>query len=241
MLIKCKCTHCSTPLEFESDIDGSMVACPSCGLETQLHAPPQQPQPSLSATQQTAFEKLPRPNDGRHFTPCPTCSTKISRSAIACPHCGHAMRNYSALSFKSITLGVACGVLLAAGVLFAIRETINMPQARKAAQTETCISNMRLIDNAVCSFALENNKQASAQVTEKDLKAYIHAVEFPKCPAGTYSYLLTTVGKIVKCPNAYQLEMHRLGSESTAQKSSRELLESLWQSQDDLRRARMLR
>ena len=36
---KCKCKHCNQHIEFDKKMLGTMVECPSCGLETELHIP----------------------------------------------------------------------------------------------------------------------------------------------------------------------------------------------------------
>jgi hypothetical protein len=54
MIIKCNCNNCSTHLEFEAGNEGVIIACPSCGLDTRLYAPPPPPAPVLPPK-----EKLP--------------------------------------------------------------------------------------------------------------------------------------------------------------------------------------
>lgn len=34
----CKCNHCPVDIEYEDDVEGSTVTCPSCGMETLLSA-----------------------------------------------------------------------------------------------------------------------------------------------------------------------------------------------------------
>ena len=39
MLVKCNCNNCSVHLEFESVDAGSVIVCPTCGIETMLYVP----------------------------------------------------------------------------------------------------------------------------------------------------------------------------------------------------------
>ncbi|HVM51019.1 MAG TPA: zinc ribbon domain-containing protein [Candidatus Acidoferrum sp.] len=38
-LVKCRCRNCNGHLEFEANRDGEVLACPHCGVETQLYIP----------------------------------------------------------------------------------------------------------------------------------------------------------------------------------------------------------
>jgi prepilin-type N-terminal cleavage/methylation domain-containing protein len=85
-----------------------------------------------------------------------------------------------------IMIVVAIIGLLAA---FAVPNFVN---ARATTQAKGCISNLRLIDGAKTSWALEKNKgSGSAAPTETDLKPYIKLNadgNIPGCPAGgTYT------------------------------------------------------
>jgi hypothetical protein len=61
--VKCRCQHCNQSIEFEAENAGAMVACPGCGMETQLFVPP---------VQQTAVRPPP---------PKAVARPKIKRSA----------------------------------------------------------------------------------------------------------------------------------------------------------------
>jgi hypothetical protein len=50
MFEKCSCSHCSGNIEFDSEHDGQMVACPHCGLETKLFVPLDKSHPSPPRT-----------------------------------------------------------------------------------------------------------------------------------------------------------------------------------------------
>ncbi len=90
----------------------------------------------------------------------------------------------------------------------------NMVKARNTAQANACINNMRQIDNAIQSFALENNKKDSDAVTDNDVRVYIKGSVMPTCPAGNTAYVLGgTVASApsVTCPNAASTPPHKLG------------------------------
>jgi len=90
----------------------------------------------------------------------------------------------------------------------------NMVKARNTAQANACINNMRQIDNAIQSFALENNKKDSDPVTGPDVAVYIKGNVMPKCPAGNVDYLLggaVAATPSVTCPNAASTPPHKLG------------------------------
>jgi prepilin-type N-terminal cleavage/methylation domain-containing protein len=90
----------------------------------------------------------------------------------------------------------------------------NMVKARNTAQANACINNMRQIDNAIQSYALENNRKDSDPVTGDNIRSYIKGNAMPTCPAGNDAYTLggtvaSTPG--VTCPNADSTPPHRLG------------------------------
>ena len=39
MHVKCNCNNCSAHLEFESEDAGTVIVCPTCGIETKLFVP----------------------------------------------------------------------------------------------------------------------------------------------------------------------------------------------------------
>jgi hypothetical protein len=63
---------------------------------------------------------------------------------------------------------------------------------------KTCISNLRLIDDAKQQWAADNNKPANSLPTVKDLLPYFKQTGFPACPdGGTYS--LNAVDEVPTC------------------------------------------
>ncbi len=63
----------------------------------------------------------------------------------------------------------------------------NFVHARTASQQNACINNLRQIDGAAQTWALENNKNSNDAYTLDDVKPYIRldsTGKIPSCPAG---------------------------------------------------------
>lgn len=63
----------------------------------------------------------------------------------------------------------------------------NFVKARTTSQTDACYNNLRQIDGASQTYALENNRQPASTYVLSDLKPYLHldsAGNLPACPAG---------------------------------------------------------
>ena len=98
---------------------------------------------------------------------------------------------------KAFTLVEIMIVVAIIGLLAAIAIP-NFVQARKRAQTNSCIANLKQIQGAISLWALDNGKSDSDTVTMANLvSTYIKAT--PTCPL-TGSYVLTTVGANPTCP-----------------------------------------
>ena len=92
----------------------------------------------------------------------------------------------------------------------------NFVKARKTAQGNACINNLRQIDSAIQQYALEHNSKDDAPITADDVRKYMRNEEMPVCPTGNTPYALAgTVGAIptVKCNNDKEGEYprHKLG------------------------------
>lgn len=70
----------------------------------------------------------------------------------------------------------------------------NLVKARKSAQRQTCINNLRSIDGAKTTWALENKKGDGDVPTEADLNLDPR----PECPAGG-TYDIRSVGEKATC------------------------------------------
>ena len=77
----------------------------------------------------------------------------------------------------------------------------NYVHNRKVAYQKTCLQNLRQIDGAVQSYALESRKEAGQPVTYDDIKDYLGKSVF--CPAGgkTFddSYSVTSIDSGTTC------------------------------------------
>ena len=74
----------------------------------------------------------------------------------------------------------------------------NFIKARDTALRVGCIHNLRLIDAAKASWALDKNKKQSDTPTEDDLAPYLKEHGFPKCPAGG-TYKINSVHEKPTC------------------------------------------
>jgi len=75
-------------------------------------------------------------------------------------------------------------------------------RARDAAQSKACINNLRQIDGAAQTWALEAHKTSSATHTLSDVKPYINldsTGNIPVCPAGGTYTPGTTVSNSPTC------------------------------------------
>ena len=89
----------------------------------------------------------------------------------------------------------------------------NFVKARKTAQGNACINNLRQIDAAVQQFALENNKTETDAIEEENVRHYMRNDEMPKCPTGNTKYIVgPLISSKVSCSNAKTDEPgHKLG------------------------------
>ena len=62
----------------------------------------------------------------------------------------------------------------------------NYLKSRAIAQRTTCVGNLRQIDGAIQSWALEARKQAGQPVTAEDIKGYLR--NQVSCPSGGTSF-----------------------------------------------------
>jgi len=84
----------------------------------------------------------------------------------------------------------------------------NFVKARQTTQQNACMNNLRQIDGAAQTWALENRKLPTAPYTVSDIKPYIKldtTGNLPACPAGG-TYLTTTVSNQPTCT----ITTHRL-------------------------------
>src|SRR5882762_4408821 len=85
----------------------------------------------------------------------------------------------------------------------------NFVKARQVSQKNACIANMKQIDGAKATWALENKKNNADTPVATDLfsaTAYIRIA--PTCPSGTSAYVLNTVAQQQVCPNVATVTDH---------------------------------
>jgi len=159
---------------------------------------------------------------------CTVCGKHIEYEAvaagaeIACPHCGKMTRlpAYSAAppplpqpmmavppppASKSTGISVLLAVVIAVAVIVPIVGLLaaiaipNFIRARHASMSNACVSNLRMIQGAKETWALENKKLTTDQPNDSDLfgeTSYMRAK--PVCPAGGI-YTIGTVGQKAAC------------------------------------------
>jgi prepilin-type N-terminal cleavage/methylation domain-containing protein len=74
----------------------------------------------------------------------------------------------------------------------------NFVKARTTAQKNTCIANLKQIDGASQSWALENKKSSTDTIALTDAASYLKGGATPECPAGG-TYATTTVSASPTC------------------------------------------
>jgi len=128
-------------------------------------------------------------------------------TAIPAVICGHVAwsrikRSAGQLTGEGLALaGMITGYIGIALSLFVLPLLLaiaipNFVKARQTAQRNMCINNLRQIDGAKRSWALENKKEKTDTPTQSDLMPYFG--EFPTCPAGG-TYQINSVGEPPTC------------------------------------------
>ena len=99
---------------------------------------------------------------------------------------------------RAITLSILA--VIASGILtFAAQEDLSCPPRRTVNQTCVCIANLKTIDGAKATWALENHKTNSDVPMDADLfGATSYVRKKPVCPAGG-KYSIRAVDKKPRC------------------------------------------
>jgi general secretion pathway protein G len=91
----------------------------------------------------------------------------------------------------------ALSAVVPAGIIAAIAVP-NFVKARRIAQQNACLNNLRQIDGAKQQWALENKKTGNDTPTREDLLPYLPNHKFPVCPAGG-TYTINPVSDPPEC------------------------------------------
>jgi len=97
------------------------------------------------------------------------------------------IRTFSSKGFTLVEIMIVVAIIS----LLAAIAIPNFVKARETSQQNACLSNLRQLDGAAQTWALENNKTSSDTYTLSILKPYLKLDSLgnlPVCPAkGTYS------------------------------------------------------
>jgi prepilin-type N-terminal cleavage/methylation domain-containing protein len=107
------------------------------------------------------------------------------------------------LSEQGFTLVEIMIVVAIIGLLAAIGIP-NFVRARQTAQTNACINNLRIIDEAKQEWALETGQLTSAVPLSSDIIPYLGHTQsiMPSCPIGHAVYNIMAVTVVPTCPNS---------------------------------------
>jgi prepilin-type N-terminal cleavage/methylation domain-containing protein len=79
----------------------------------------------------------------------------------------------------------------------------NFVRARETAQTDACINNLRVIDEAKQQWALETGQLPDATPVSNDIVPYLgrSGAVMPTCPIGSTSYNVNALATVPTCNN----------------------------------------
>lgn len=79
----------------------------------------------------------------------------------------------------------------------------NFVHARETAQTDACINNLRVIDEAKQQWALETGQLPSATPVSSNIVPFLgrSGTVMPTCPIGSSAYNINALSTVPTCPN----------------------------------------
>ena len=122
------------------------------------------------------------------------------RQVENCDKASNAVMNHQTIGRAGFTLVEIMIVVVLIGLLASIALP-NFIKSRTTTQTDVCINNLRIIDDAIQQWALEEKRGANAAVEFADISPYMKRNVI--CPAGgasfADSYSISTVGEEPSC------------------------------------------
>ena len=112
----------------------------------------------------------------------------------ACNSVPQAWRRQGLIGFTIIELMITLGII----ALVAVIAVPYFVAYRKSAQTNVCVSNLRVIDYAKEQWALQTKGSPTAPCSMEDIRDFVKGD--PQCPASKDPYNVTSVDTRPECP-----------------------------------------
>jgi prepilin-type N-terminal cleavage/methylation domain-containing protein len=109
------------------------------------------------------------------------------------------IRGHPRAGFTLVEIMIVVAII---GLLAAIAIP-NFVRARETSQTNACINNLRIIDQAKQEWALEQGQSAAASPSTGQIVPYLgrSGTIMPICPLGA-AYVINTVTAVPTCPDS---------------------------------------